>query len=100
MFDTNFEVDGRLEICNNDEWLSFYEPSYYPFTDDDAQVACRQLGNQYDYEMTTSSALSTADTPDGNTNYGPYYLRCEGDEATLSEVSASQLTQVLHSIIK
>ena len=95
----NFELGGRLEICNG-EWFSFWDTSYYPFTDNDAQVACRQLGNQYDYEMTTSSALSTADTPDGNTNYGPYNLRCEGDEATLSEVSASQLTQVLHSIIK
>ena len=89
IFDTNFEVDGRLEICSNGEWFSFWAPSYYPFTDDDAQVACRQLGNQYDYEMTTSSALSTVDTPDGNNNYGPHFLRCEGDEATVAEVSPS-----------
>ena len=95
IFDTNFEVDGRLEICYNDEWWSFWVGSDfwtgtdYPFTDDDAQVACRQLGNQYDYEMTTSSVLSTADTPDGNTNYGPYDLQCEGDEATVAEVRSS-----------
>ena len=89
MFDTNFEVDGRLEICRNGDWFSFYATSSYPFTDDDAQVACRQLGNQYDYEITTSSALSTADTPDGNTNYGPYDLLCEGDEATVAEVRSS-----------
>ena len=47
---------------------------------------CRQLGNQYDYALTASSALSPFDTPDGANEFGPYDLECEGDEATLTEV--------------
>ena len=93
MFDTNFEVDGRLEICHNGEWYSFWAPTIpaYPFTANDAQVACRQLGNQYDYALTASFMLLPADTPTpgGTSEFGPYDLECEGDEATLSEVRSS-----------
>ena len=86
IFDTNFEVDGRLEICHNGDWYSFWASSDYPFTANDARVACRQLGNQYDYALTASFTLSPADTSDGTNEFGPYDLECEGDEATLTEV--------------
>ena len=89
-FDENAEVEGRLEICHDEEWFSFRVQSYYPFTDEDAQVACRQLGNQYDYDVTYSAPLSYYSTPDGNTNYGPYDLDCVGDEAAVSEVRPPQ----------
>ncbi|GMH47302.1 hypothetical protein TrLO_g8679 [Triparma laevis f. longispina] len=88
-FDENAEVEGRLEICHDEEWFSF-RAYWYDFTDKDAQVACRQLGNQYDYDVTYSAPLSYYSTPDGNTNYGPYDLDCVGDEAAVSEVRPPQ----------
>ena len=72
-------IEGRLEICINNAWGSVCRDS---FSRDDAQVACRQLGNVTDPQQTATVIV------DGtfNMSTGPIFLtdlECDGEESNL-----------------
>ncbi|XP_062591117.1 neurotrypsin-like [Saccostrea cucullata] len=79
---TNSETSGILQVYHNKEWGYVCESG---FGEDDAKVACRELGLPTKYVQEKS----------GSTSYGSYgskthlkYVNCNGDEETLSDCSA------------
>jgi hypothetical protein len=83
IFDANGEVWGRLEIWVGGDWVTVmgYDSSY--FGDEEAEVGCRQLGNELGYPPVSWSVVGRSDTPDGS---GKQYVayNCQGDEDALS----------------
>ncbi|GMI37858.1 hypothetical protein TeGR_g14131, partial [Tetraparma gracilis] len=52
-FDSEGQVQGRLEVFHDGQWGTVCDDS---FKEPDAQVACRQLGNELGYTLTSWSA--------------------------------------------
>merc|ERR1719178_535843 len=82
MIDSEGYVSGRLEVFHNDEWGTVCDDS---FGTSDAEVACRQLGNELGYE-----ALGWADLGNIGSGSGQIWmdgLYCDGNEVSLGECS-------------
>ncbi|XP_062610599.1 scavenger receptor cysteine-rich type 1 protein M130-like, partial [Saccostrea cucullata] len=76
---TNSETSGTLQVYHNNEWGYVCESG---FDEDDAVVACRELGlpTKYVQEKSGSTYLSA------KTHLK--YVNCNGDEETLSDCAA------------
>ena len=57
------QAQGRLEVFHDGQWGTVCDDS---FEDADAQVACRQLGNELGYTLTSWSVVSSSNTDDGS----------------------------------
>jgi hypothetical protein len=82
-FDANGVVWGRLEIWAGGEWVTVDGLDGSGFEDEEAEVGCRQLGNELGYTPVSWSVVGTGDTPDGSGNQYDAY-DCQGDEDELS----------------
>ena len=69
------EYQGRLEVYYKGEWGTVCDDS---FDDNDAKVACRQLG------LTGGRSLGNTNTPDGTGRTWLDELACRGHESSLS----------------
>ena len=60
----------------------------YPhaITEAEASVACRQLGNELGYELSSSSKIDRANTDDGSGK--AYLIACAGTEASLDSCAS------------
>ena len=81
-FDANGEVWGRLELYveSEEEWVTV---ASFEFLAEEAEVGCRQLGNELGYTPTSWSKVDRYDTPNGS---GKQYFayNCQGSEDELS----------------
>ena len=79
-FDENGEVWGRLELKVGGEWVTV---RYVYLGDEEAEVGCRQLGNELGYSLVSWSVVHYDDTPMGSGKQ--YNVReCQGNEDELS----------------
>jgi hypothetical protein len=83
-FDSDGQVQGRLEVKVGDDWVTLAEYSYVNSFqgDEEATVACRQLGNELGYTLVSASKVGRYDTDDG-TGTPAYEVTCAGTESTL-----------------
>ncbi|GMI37144.1 hypothetical protein TeGR_g14787, partial [Tetraparma gracilis] len=79
-FDSEGHVQGRLEVFHDGQWGTVCDDS---FEEPDAQVACRQLGNELGYTLTGWSVVSSSNTDDGNGSIWLDDLGCSGSETNL-----------------
>jgi len=85
-FDSEGQVQGRLEVKVGDDWVTI--TSYESFGgqwssggEAESTVACRQLGNELGYTLVSASKVGSEDTDDG---FGmAYEVTCAGTESTL-----------------
>jgi hypothetical protein len=82
-FDSEGQVQGRLEVKVGGNWATLADYSYYNSFQgsEEATVACRQLGNELGYTLVSASKVSSSDTDDGSGNI--YKVTCVGTESTL-----------------
>jgi hypothetical protein len=79
-FDSEGQVQGRLEVFHDGQWGTVCDDG---FGWADAQVACRQLGNELGYTLTSSSVVSSSSTDDGSDPIWLDDLGCSGSETSL-----------------
>jgi hypothetical protein len=93
LFDTEGQVQGRLEIKVGDDWVTIEAVGYSDGTtsfggggssggEAESTVACRQLGNELGYTLVSASKVSSSDTDDGSGRI-TYKVTCAGTESTL-----------------
>jgi hypothetical protein len=82
-FDSEGQVQGRLEVKVGDDWVTLADNSYFNsfHGDEEATVACRQLGNELGYTLVSASKVGSSDTDDGSGTI--YEVTCAGTESTL-----------------
>ena len=87
-FDSAGQVQGRLEINVEGDWATVLGGGGYPhaITEAEASVACRQLGNELGYELSSSSKIDRANTDDGSGK--AYLIACAGTEASLDSCAS------------
>jgi hypothetical protein len=83
-FDSEGQVQGRLEVFHDGQWGTVCDDS---FGEPDAQVACRQLGNELGYTLTSWSVVSNSNTDDGSGTVWLDNLGCSGSESSLVDCS-------------
>jgi hypothetical protein len=90
-FDSQGQVQGRLEVKVGDDWVTI--ESYYSFGgsgssggEAESTVACRQLGNELGYTPVSASKVGREDTDDGSGKI--YEVTCAGTESTLDSCSS------------
>jgi hypothetical protein len=90
-FNSEGQVQGRLEVKVGDDWSTFlHAPSYnINFKEEEATVACRQLGNKLGYTLVSAGKVDSVNTDDG-TGPGCYYASCAGTESTLDSCATFQ----------
>ncbi|GMI23606.1 hypothetical protein TeGR_g4391 [Tetraparma gracilis] len=86
-FDSEGQVQGRLEVKVGDDWVtvaSIYDSfggSGSSGGAAESTVACRQLGNELGYTLVSASKVSYWDTDDGSGM--AFKVTCAGTESTL-----------------
>jgi hypothetical protein len=86
-FDSEGQVQGRLEVKVGDDWatITSYESSFggdgSSGGEAESTVACRQLGNELGYTLVSASKVDRDDTDDGSGI--AYSVTCAGTESTL-----------------
>jgi hypothetical protein len=88
-FDSEGQVQGRLEVKVGDDWVTLMDGHGESFSgsgDDEAMVACRQLGNELGYTLVSASKVSADDTDDGSGK--TYQVICAGEEATINSCTS------------
>jgi hypothetical protein len=89
-FDSEGQVQGRLEAKVGNSWVPFLGLSGSPLTfggegssggEAESTVACRQLGNELGYTLVGASKVGKLDTDDGSGT--SYQVICAGTELTL-----------------
>jgi hypothetical protein len=83
-FDSEGQVQGRLEVFHGGLWGTVCNDD---FEEADAQVACRQLGNELGYTLASWSVVSNHDTDDGSGRTWLDDLGCSGSETSLGDCS-------------
>ena len=90
-FDSEGQVQGRLEVKVGDDWVTI---ASYPDSfggsgssggEAESTVACRQLGNELGYTLVSASKVGREDTDDGSGM--AYKVTCAGTESTLESCS-------------
>jgi hypothetical protein len=82
-FDSQGQVQGRLEVKVGDDWVTIAEDGgFYSGGEGESTVACRQLGNELGYTLVSASKVSRGDTDDGSGM--AYLVTCAGTESTLN----------------
>jgi hypothetical protein len=81
-FDENGWVQGRVEVFHDGEWGTVCDDS---FGNPDAEVACRQLGNELGYEAVGWDFLGNIGSGSGQIWMDDLY--CSGHEDSLSDCS-------------
>ena len=81
-FDANGGVWGRLELFVGLEWVTLHTNGGR-FGNEEAEVGCRQLGNELGYTPTSSSVVDYDDTPDGSGEQVSSDYPCNGSEDEL-----------------
>ena len=95
-FDARGQVWGRLELFVGGEWVTVYGRTSSSFEDEEAEVGCRQLGNELGYTPISWSVVNSGYTPDGS---GKQYNveSCQGSEEELSSCGTfNEKTDVTH----
>jgi hypothetical protein len=86
-FDSEGQVQGRLEVEVGDDWVTFasygnsFGGAWAARGEEEATVACRQLGNQLGYALVSASKVASENTDDGSGMI--YKVACEGTEQAL-----------------
>jgi hypothetical protein len=90
-FDSEGQVQGRLEVRAGDDWVNVegYSGSLdsTDFEEEEATVACRPLGSELGYALVSSSAVSK-DNTDTPTSGIMYEVHCTGVEDTLESCTS------------
>jgi hypothetical protein len=83
-FDSEGQVQGRLEVKIDGSWATVGDFSQYEvnFGEAGSTVACRQLGNELGYTLVSASLVDADLTVDGQ-NIPVYKATCAGTESTL-----------------
>jgi serine protease 12 (motopsin) len=92
-FDSEGQVQGRLEVVLDGQWRTVEDWSGSSggivdssiFGSQEATVACRQLGNELGYELVSASRVSGVETADGTG--AVYEVTCTGEETTIESCS-------------
>jgi hypothetical protein len=82
-FDSEGQVQGRLEVKVGDDWVTaiFVDGDYVSSGEAESTIACRQLGNELGYTLVSASKVGREDTDDGSGTV--YTVACAGTESTL-----------------
>jgi hypothetical protein len=85
-FDSEGQVQGRLEVFHDGQWGTVCDDY---FGEPDAQVACRQLGNELGYTLTSWSVVGSSNvggpTPSGTGQIWLNDVSCGGTDTSLSD---------------
>ena len=85
-FDSEGQVQGRLEVKVGDDWVTIASDGYSfggsgsSGGEAESTVACRQLGNELGYTLVSASKVGKDNTDDGGKCYK---VTCAGTESTL-----------------
>jgi hypothetical protein len=91
-FDSEGQVQGRLEVKVGDDWatINSREASFggagSSGGDAESEVACWQLGNELGYTLISASKIGREDTDDGTGR--AYQVSCAGTESTLDSCTS------------
>jgi hypothetical protein len=92
-FDSEGQVQGRLEVKVGDDWVTIasYQTSFggdgSSGGEAESTVACRQLGNELGYTLVSASKVGREDTDDGSV-FQVATFTCSGTEEMLSSCTA------------
>ncbi len=65
-FDSEGQVQGRLEVKVGGDWVTITEDGGFWYGGGaESTVACRQLGNELGYTLVSASKVGRGDTDDG-----------------------------------
>jgi hypothetical protein len=88
-FDSQGQVQGRLEVKVGDDWVTIAEEGgFYSGGEAESTVACRQLGNELGYTLVSASKVGRGDTDDGSNVAMAYKVTCAGTESTLGSCTS------------
>jgi hypothetical protein len=95
-FDSEGQVQGRLEVKVGDDWVTVASVSGGEGDsfggkgssggEAESTVACRQLGNELGYTLVSATKVSCWDTDDGSS--WAYLVTCAGTESTLDSCTS------------
>jgi hypothetical protein len=91
-FDSNGQVQGRLEVKVGNFWMTIagFSNSFggtgSSGGEAESTVACRQLGNELGYTLVSASKVGREDTDDGSGM--AYKVTCAGTESTLDSCTS------------
>jgi hypothetical protein len=87
-FDSEGQVQGRLEVKVGDDWVTAcdYSTGFGGSGEAESTVACRQLGNELGYTLVSASKVDADDTDDGSGM--AYKVTCAGTESTLDSCTS------------
>lgn len=88
-FDSDGIVEGRIEFKPSGEtaWTTIMGNGW---GDEDALVACREIGNELGYTTVSGVEVNIDETPDGSGEQRWYNVRCSGREETLESCSGEE----------
>jgi len=81
-----------VELQSGGAWGTVHNSQAFPFSANEASVACHQLGEELGFVSLSGKSISSGDTPDGTLNCILSDLDCDGTETALGQCLTSGST--------